>query len=55
MLIVEVKRENIEIEWQNFTESNYYEKESALSYLSSLDFTQKFGLNCFNKFDELLT
>ena len=48
------KKEQIEIEWQNFAECNYYKKESKLSYLSSFDFVQSFGLNCSNNFTKIL-
>ena len=45
---------NINIEWQEFTEPNYYKNKSNLSYLSSFDFVQNFGLNCSSNFNETI-
>ena len=48
------QKENIHIEWQTFSEPNYYEQKSNLSYLSSFDFVQNFGLNCSSNFNKMI-
>ena len=48
------QKENIQIEWQTFSEPNYFKKESKLSYLSSFDFVQSFNLDCSNNFNKII-
>lgn len=46
------KDANISIKPQNYNEPQY--NNSGLTQLSSYDFVQEFGLNCFNEFNKLI-
>jgi len=52
------KNAEISIEWQNFTEPNYFSlvhgSDTELTNLSSLDFVQLYGLDCEEKFKDII-
>ena len=47
------KNAEIDIEWQNFTEPNYF-GYTELTNLSSLDFVQLYGLDCEEEFKDMI-
>ena len=57
-LVEKFKNAEIDIEWQNFTEPDYFGLvhggETKLTNLSSLDFVQMYGVDCAKEFKDII-